>query len=155
MIVFDLKCGHDHLFEAWFRSSADYEDQRARRLIACPFCADAAVEKAVMAPNIPAKANQRAEQPVKRDGARDTPPPTPQQVKQVLAQLAQAQARMLEKSEWVGGAFVDRARAMHLGDEPARQIHGQASVEQARELADEGIAVAPLLLPVVPPEARN
>jgi hypothetical protein len=81
--------------------------------------------------------------------------PSPEAVKQALALLAAKQAQMLEKSEWVGTAFADRARAMHLGDEPASQIHGQASIAEARDLIDEGIAVAPLLVPVIPPTARN
>jgi len=52
-------------------------------------------------------------------------------------------------------AFTDRARAMHQGDVPVATIHGQATAEQAKALIDEGVAVAPLPFPVVPPEARN
>ena len=40
MIVFDLSCAGDHVFEAWFASSSAYESQRERRLIACPVCGD-------------------------------------------------------------------------------------------------------------------
>ena len=58
MIVFDLKCGAGHVFEAWFGSSADYDSQRERGLIACPLCGDAQVGKAVMAPNVAAKGNR-------------------------------------------------------------------------------------------------
>ena len=145
MIVFDLKCGGDHVFEAWFGSSGDYESQRERGLIACPMCGDAQIAKAVMAPNVAAKGNRRAEVPA---GAKPDP-------KQMLAALAQAQAKLLEGSTHVGLAFADKARAMHLGDEPHAPIHGQASVAEAKALIDEGVAVAPLPLPVVPPEQRN
>ena len=79
MIVFDLKCAAAHVFEAWFGSSADYDDQRARGLVQCPICGDGAVEKAVMAPNVAAKRNQQAEV-------------TPAAVKTALATLAKAQA---------------------------------------------------------------
>jgi hypothetical protein len=34
-------------------------------------------------------------------------------------------------------------------------IHGQATRAEAVALAEEGVPVAPLLIPVVPPEARN
>lgn len=145
MIVFDLKCGGGHVFEAWFGSSADYESQRARTLIACPMCGDSRIEKAVMAPNVAAKGNRRS----------DAPPSAKPDPKQLMAVLAEAQAKMLEGSQWVGMAFADKARAMHLGEEVHAPIHGQASAEEAKALIEEGVAVAPLPLPVVPPEQRN
>ena len=73
----------------------------------------------------------------------------------LLAALAQAQAKMLEGSTHVGMAFADKARAMHLGDEPHTPIHGQASIAEAKALIEEGVPVAPLPLPVVPPEQCN
>jgi hypothetical protein len=142
VIVFDLKCTHAHVFEAWFGSSADYDEQQARGLVSCPICGDGAVEKAVMAPRVAAKGNRQ-------------PEATPQAVKAALAMMAKAQAEALQGSEWVGTAFADRARAMHLGEEDKAVIHGQATVEQARALIDEGVEVAPLPLPIAPPEARN
>lgn len=146
MIVFDLQCRHDHVFEAWFGSSAAYEEQRAGGLLACPICGDADVTKAVMAPNVAAKGNAR-------DAARPAVPAG--DAKALLARLAEAQARALEGSQWVGMRFSDHARAMHLGEEDSRPIHGQASLAEAKALIEEGVAVAPLPLPVVPPEASN
>lgn len=142
MIVFDLKCARAHVFEAWFGSFADYEDQRGRGLVACPICGDDTVEKAVMAPNVAAKGNRQ-------------PDVTPAAMKAALTALAQAQARALEGSQWVGTAFADRARSMHLGEEDKAPIHGQATPDEARALIDEGVEVAPLPFPVAPPDARN
>ncbi len=142
MIVFDLRCDTGHVFEAWFASSAAYEDQRARQIVRCPVCDDAQVQKAVMAPNIAAKGNR-------------TTASAAYGRQQLIGALAEAQARALEGSEWVGRAFPDRARAMHLGDEPPAPIHGETSLAEARELVDEGIAIAPLPFPVVPPALRN
>ncbi len=152
MIVFDLKCGGGHVFEAWFRSSTAYAEQQTAKLVACPLCGSGDVTKAVMAPNLAAKGNQRA--PGRAPPAPADAPP-PEVVKAAMEMLASAQAKMLEKSQWVGTTFADRARAMHLGEEPTAQIHGQATREQARELAEEGVPVAPLLVPVVPPEQCN
>ncbi|MGK6355631.1 DUF1178 family protein [Sphingomonas sp. DT-207] len=152
MIVFDLKCGAGHVFEAWFGSSAAYEAQRTGGLVECPLCGSPDVTKAVMAPNVAAKGNQRS--PVPAPGA-PAEAPSPEAVKAAMAAIAAMQARMLEKSQWVGTAFVDKARAMHLGEEETAQIHGQATPEQAQELIEEGVQVAPLLVPVVPPESRN
>lgn len=148
MIVFDLKCSGGHVFEAWFGSSAAYEKQRADGMIACPMCGEAKVEKAVMAPNVAAKGNRGA-----IAATADAHPP--EAVKAAMAALAAAQAKALEGSQWVGMAFADRARAMHVGDEAHALIHGQATAAQAKELIEEGVPVAPLPLPVVPPEACN
>jgi len=154
MIVFDLRCGHGHVFEAWFRSSADYASQRDTGLIACPICADTAIDKAVMAPNVSVKGN-RAVAAAPHQAKPVEQAPVPQEAREMLAAIAAVQAKLLEKSQWVGGAFADQARAMHQGETPHRLIHGQASMEDARALAEEGVAVAPLLVPVIPPEARN
>lgn len=140
MIVFDLRCGTGHVFEAWFASGAAYNEQRAAGQVACPICGDASVEKAAMAPAVPAKGNAG---------------PPPAAVKAFIAKLAAEQAKVLENSTWVGRAFPERARAMHSGDEAQAVIHGQATVAEAKALADEGVPVAPLPLPVVPPEAKN
>jgi len=144
MIVFDLKCGAGHVFEAWFGSSGDYEDQRARGLLACPLCGDAEVAKAAMAPNVPAKGNRK-----------DDAPPSPAAVKAALAAMAEAQKKALDGSTWVGQAFAGKARAMHEGEIDHAPIHGQASAEEARALVEDGVPVAPLPFPVTPPNARN
>lgn len=142
MILFDLKCGGGHVFEAWFKSSAAYDDQRAGGLIACPVCGDSDVGKALMAPNVAPKGNRAA-------------PPTPTAMKAALAAIASAQAEAIKQSTWVGTAFADTARAMHSGEKTMTAIHGQATREEAKALVEEGVPVAPLLVPVVPPEALN
>lgn len=154
MIVFDLKCSAGHVFEAWFGSSRAYEEQRSGGLVACPLCGDAEIAKAVMAPNVAAKGNQRGE-PMPAKSTETGAAPSPEAVKAALIAMARAQSELLERSQWVGTAFTDRARAMHVGDEAPAQIHGQASVEEARALVEEGVAVLPLPFPVVPPEQRN
>jgi hypothetical protein len=133
MIVFDLQCADNcGSFEAWFRSNADYEEQRQAGLVQCPVCQSAEVEKAPMAPRVPRK---RADDAV--------------------ARLAAMQAEMLKKSRWVGDEFAETARAMHLGEIESEQVHGKATIEQAKSLVDEGVPVAPLPFPVTPPTQVN
>ncbi|WP_205481519.1 DUF1178 family protein [Sphingomonas arenae] len=137
MIVYDLLCGSGgHVFEAWFGSSSDYDDQCARGLLSCPMCGSDEIGKAPMAPAV-------------------RPSGVVPDAKAMLAALAAAQAKALENSTWVGGRFVDEARAMHLGEVDHRPIHGQATLADARSLAEEGVPIAPLPLPVVPPEEAN
>lgn len=149
MIVFDLRCTQAHVFEAWFGSSDAYEDQRARGLLRCPLCDDPAVVKAAMAPNVATKGNARA-LPVRADART-----SPAAVKGALQTLARAQAEVLAKSEWVGRGFADRARAMHDGVEAPAPIYGQTTRAEATALVADGVPIAPLPLPVIPPDAVN
>ncbi len=154
MIVFDLRCRQAHIFEAWFGSSAAFEDQQARGLLACPICGDDEIVKAVMAPNVAAKGNSRSV-PAPRVDAPTPPALDPETMKAALHALAQAQAQVLEKSQWVGRAFADRARAMHVGETAATPIHGETTLAEAKALVEEGVPIAALPLPVVPPDTVN
>lgn len=138
MIVFDLDCSQSgDRFEAWFRSNADFEQQLEQGLVQCPVCQSSRVAKAPMAPRVPRRGNRG---PAMREA---------------IAQLASLQAELLRDSRWVGAEFADTARAMHLGEIETAQVHGEATAEQARSLVDEGVPIAPLPLPVVPPNQVN
>jgi len=156
MIVFDLVCAHAHVFEAWFGSTEDYDKQQARGLVTCPMCGSGEVQKAVMAPNVSPKSNSRAVVPAPKPAAAPVPMQAgaalPADVKAALTALAQAQAKALEGSEHVGRRFAAEARAIHTGDAPERIIHGHATAEEAKSLIEDGVPVAPLPFPVVPPE---
>ncbi len=156
LIVFDLCCAAgDHRFEAWFASSDSFADQQVRGLIGCPVCGDSDVKKAVMAPRLGAKSNQRQLAPVKPAAAPTSDQPSPELVRRVMAEIAAKQAEMLPQSRWVGRDFANAARAMHEGRAAEDLIHGQASPGEAQALRDEGIAAMPLLVPIVPPDAVN
>ena len=133
MIVFDLQCSAGcGAFEAWFRSSADYDEQRGAGLVECPVCQSTGVEKAPMAPRVPRKSSGDP-----------------------LAKLAALQSEMLKNSKWVGSEFTETARAMHNGEIEPAIVHGNATIAQATSLAEEGVPVAPLPLPVPPPNQVN
>ena len=152
MIVFELACPHEHRFEGWFGSSADFARQQAGGLVSCPTCGSRQVSKAPMSPAVGRKGNQRQDKspalPVSRG-------PLPPELQQALTNLAQAQAKALENSTWVGDDFADATRAMHYGEREAEAIHGRADGETALALLEEGIAVAPLPFPLIPPSDLN
>jgi len=156
MIVFDLRCRDaGHVFEIWFGSTTDYEDQRERGLIDCPYCGSRSIDKAVTAARVPAKTNS-----ARASAAADQPlaggaPPDVARMKAMMAGLAAAQARLLEGSEHVGDRFAEEARSMHLGETDHRSIHGRATPDEARALIDEGVAVLPLPLPTRAPGTDN
>ncbi|GGD51924.1 DUF1178 family protein [Erythrobacter arachoides] len=162
MIVYDLCCAHDHRFEGWFGSSADFDSQKARGLLACPTCGSERIGKAPMAPAVGRKGNrQEVRAPdVHKPAATvsDTSianVPIPPQVAQAMAKLAEAQATALKNSTWVGKEFAEQSRAMHYGERDHAAIHGQASSEDTRALLEEGVPVAPLPFPVAPPKDLN
>ncbi len=159
MIVFDLKCeGAGHVFEAWFGSSADYEDQKARGLLACPMCGDSRIGKALMAPAVAAKGNRRVEAPSPvAEQTVPVPVSTGDEAKMraLIDTLATAQKKALEGSTWVGRGFAEQARAMHYGEQDRASIHGEVAPAEAKALFAEGVDVAPLPFPVVPPQAKN
>jgi len=138
MIVFDLHCARSgDRFEAWFRSNADFEQQLEQGQVQCPVCQSSEVAKAPMAPRVPSRSNRAA-------GAGD-----------VIAKLAALQAELLRGSRWVGDRFADTARAMHLGETETAPVHGEATAEEARSLVEDGVPIAPLPLPIVPPNQVN
>ena len=137
MIVFDLRCLEGgESFEAWFGSNADFDRQVERGLVRCPVCQSSRVTKAPMAPLVP------------RFGAAG-------EIGGMIEKLASLQAEMLKGSQWVGETFAETARAMHLGEIESSAVHGQATPEEVDSLLDEGVPVAPLPLPVVPPNQVN
>ena len=130
MIVYDLVCTAAHRFEAWFGSGADYDAQKARGLLECPLCGCGQVDKAVMAPAVPAKSNQQR-----------------QSQSLALAEPAE-QMLMLQRafeasSDYVGDRFAAEARAIHQAGE-TRSVHGEATADDVKALRDDGVPVLPL-----------
>ena len=154
MIVFDLQCPGGHRFEGWFGSSEDYAGQQERGLVTCPECGSGGVGKALMAPSLGRKGNQVAPQKSSKPQPMASGPLPPEAAKMMQA-LATMQAAALKDSTWVGGKFAEKSRAMHYGEAAQETIHGQATVAEAKELHEEGIAVMPLPFPVAPPDETN
>jgi len=149
MIVFDLKCENGHVFEAWFRTSASYETQKADGIVACPHCGSEAIEKAIMAPNVAAKANQKTDTKSAHLPADQRPPAMDESIADRIADGAELFGEAVDKlrkhveenCEYVGEDFTEEARAMHYGEKEERGIYGEATAEERDELADEGIDV--------------
>ncbi|MBO9604080.1 MAG: DUF1178 family protein [Novosphingobium sp.] len=154
MIVFDLRCAEGHGFEGWFGSSDDFAGQQARGLVSCPHCGSSEIAKAPMAPAVPKKGNQQAEQRPEKAmpvAGGEMPP----ELAQAMGKLAHMQAEALKQSTWVGDKFAEQSRAMHYGEQASEVIHGKATPKEAKALLEEGIPVAPLPFPVAPPDELN
>jgi len=141
MIRYDLICNHEHRFDGWFRSSADFDVQNGEGHVTCPQCGSNEIEKALMAPGIPAKGSREA-RPV-AGGA------LPAEAVEAMRKIRQA---VEQNADYVGERFPEEARKIHYEETEARGIYGEASGEEVKELCEEGIAIQPL--PVLP-EDKN
>ena len=153
MIQYALVCDRGHEFESWFQDSMAYDKQARRKLIACPHCGSAKVEKAIMAPRI-SEAKRRAQPPAASTapGTKEKSPVamlSPQE-KEFRTKLKELRDHLTKNADHVGPKFPEEARKMHYGEIEHRSIYGEASPEEARRLADEGIEFHPL--PILPDE---
>ena len=134
MIRYNLKCARAHEFEAWFRSSAAYDEQRKAGQVGCAVCGATEVEKAVMAPALKAAAT----------AAPDLAPRLSTPASPAEAALAALRRKIETTSDYVGREFAAEARRIHDGAGAKRAIWGEASLDDARALKDDGIPVAPI-----------
>ena len=139
MIVFDLKCGKDHVFEAYFADSATYELQAKAGEIACPLCGDETVAKAPMAPNIAVNNKARGEPAPAKAPVRQ--PPSPPEMARAVATLRRMRTHIEQNFDNVGTRFPEEARKIHYGEVERRNIYGDATKEEVGSLADEGIEI--------------
>ena len=147
MIRFTLNCAQDHAFEAWFKSGEAFERQTAGGQVACPACGDRTVRKAVMAPAIMRSGSRDAPAAVVETAPAPLPPPpprAPEPAAQMMALLRKIRTHVERNFDDVGERFPEEVRRMHHGEAEARNVYGRATVEEARELLDEGIPVHPL-----------
>ena len=159
MIRYALRCERDHEFESWFQSSSAFDSQVKRKLVTCPVCGSAKVEKAIMAPRLARTDKDRgAPEEVVPTPAPAAPEPkapvamiSPQE-RELRQKLKALRDHLTKNAEHVGARFPEEARKMHYGEIEHRSIYGEASPDEAEALHEEGIEFHPL--PVLP-EDRN
>ena len=156
MIRYTLRCDRGHAFESWFQTSSAYDSQVKRKLVTCPACGSAKVEKAIMAPQIVSKKSRDRAAPAPAAATEATTPvSTPlmmAQERELRAKLRELRDHIVKNADNVGERFPNEARKMHYGDIEHRPIYGEASPDEARSLIEEGVEVSPL--PVLPDD-RN
>lgn len=139
MIRYDLNCKEGHRFDGWFASSSAFESQRDAGQIPCTICGTTDIDRALMSPQVPARASQGSEQPADTTAQKNA--------------LEQLRRHVEANSDYVGLRFADEARAMHEGRSEHRSIYGEAKPEEARKLVEDGVPIAPL--PFIPTRKTN
>jgi hypothetical protein len=149
MIRYRLVCNKKHEFESWFSSSTAYDRLAKKGQVECPQCGSKKVTKALMAPGV-AKRGRRSEP---AEAVAPGPPPVPgspddarrvEMQRQFLTLMRQVRAEVESKAEYVGPRFAEEARKIHNEESEARGIWGEATLEEARELVEDGIDCLPL-----------
>lgn len=133
MIRFALSCHNEHAFDGWFRNGEDFETQRKRGLVTCPVCQSARVEKALMAPAVATGRKQEKMALAMGEEQRKT-----------LARLKAMAEEAKKNADYVGDKFAEEARRIHFGEVEPRGIYGEATTEEARALAEDGVDFIPL-----------
>ena len=141
MIRFSLTCQNDHSFDGWFRDSEDFDKQKKRGLIACPDCGSVKVDKALMAPAV-STGRKREMMALAMSAAQ----------KKAMAELKALSEKLRENADYVGDKFAEEARKIHFGETDPRGIYGEATPEEAKSLAEDGVEFMPI--PVFPDD-RN
>lgn len=99
----------------------------------CSVCGTIDVAKTLMAPAVSGTREKGVE------SAPLSAPATPAE-----AALRKMREHLRKNSDYVGREFAQEARRIHEGEADERAIWGEASVEDAKSLNDDGIAVAPI-----------
>lgn len=154
MKVLNLRCAQGHGFEGWFASEDDFQAQQGRRLVSCPMCGDAQVDKLPSAPRLnlsgarePRVADRQSAEPTAAAAPGPATSAAAGMPPELQALWLKAVQQVMASTEDVGEKFPEEARRMHYGESPQRGIRGQATAEERAALADEGIEVVPLPLP--------
>ena len=74
---------------------------------------------------------------------------TPQE-QELRTKLKELRDHITKNADYVGQKFPDQARKMHYGEIEHRSIYGEASLEDAKELVEEGIELH--AIPTLPDE---
>lgn len=170
MIRYALKCAEGHRFESWFQSASAYDKLASAGLVTCAVCDSTSVQKAIMAPRVqpardtapvPERDNQSETGNNQSDVATSETPPSAATKTEMVQGHTTGQNLTSEKTEfeksvsalrkqvethsdYVGRDFAQQARSMHLGDSPSRAIYGEAKLEEAKDLIEDGVPIVPL-----------
>ena len=128
MIKYLLKCKDcNEEFESWFGSSGEYDRLLKLKLLNCQSCESINVEKSLMSPNL---LNTRKKEDLKNI----------KKYKSVRKKLSDYKKFVRDNFEYVGDNFAYKARRIHYEKKNQKKgIYGSASLEDVKELKEEGI----------------
>ena len=134
MIKYNLECSCGETFESWFQNSNEYEKLLKMNLINCYVCGRSkTVKKSIMAPSVATSKTSVAEKDVEQKK---------EFFKNVKSKIRELNDYVAKNAEFVGDKFVSEVRSIHYDKKKKRNIYGNATLEETKELQEEGIDVA-------------
>ena len=144
MIKYRLRCTRGHEFETWFQNSEAYDKLAKRRQLSCATCGSDKVEKAIMAPRIGKSGKAQSGGAGEAAVVASPIPAVPQDLQAMRAALNALRKEVIANADYVGENFAEEARRIHDDEAPARGIYGEASLDEAKALIEDGIGILPL-----------
>ena len=131
MIRYTLNCKNGHQFDSWFSNSDSFEKLRKKGLLECAICSSKEVEKSLMAPKITSSSDKKTETLISTQS-------------DLEKEIKALKHKIKSTATDVGENFSSEARAMHYGEKEEKPIIGKATMDEAKDLAEEGVPFIPL-----------
>ena len=134
MIKYNLECSCGESFESWFQNSNEYEKLLKKNLINCYVCGSTkTVKKSIMAPSVATSKTSATQKNTEQKK---------EFLKNVKSKIKELNDYVAKNAEYVGDKFVSEVRSIHYDKKQKRNIYGNATLEETKELQEEGIEVA-------------
>ena len=134
MIKYNLECSCGESFESWFQNSNEYEKLLKKNLINCYVCGSTkTVKKSIMAPSVTTSKTSATQKNAEQKK---------EFLKNVKSKIKELNDYVAKNAEYVGDKFVSEVRSIHYDKKQKRNIYGNATLEETKELQEEGIDVA-------------
>jgi hypothetical protein len=134
MIKYNLECLCGENFESWFQNSNEYEKLLKKNLINCFVCGSSkTIKKSIMAPSVASSKTSATKKDVEQKK---------EFLKNVKSKIRELNNYITKNAEYVGDKFVSEVRSIHYDKKKKRNIYGNATLEETKELQEEGIDVA-------------
>ena len=131
MIKYTLNCKNGHQFDSWFSDSGSFEKLKKKGHLECVICSSREVEKSLMVPSINPGSDEKQKTLISAQS-------------DIEKEIRDLKHKIKTTATDVGENFSTEARAMHYGEKEEKPIIGKASLDEAKDLAEEGIPFIPL-----------
>ena len=131
MIKYTLNCNNGHQFDSWFSNSDSFENLKKSGHLECAICSSKKVQKSLMAPRITSESSKKEETLISTQSVLE---------KEIKALKQKIKTTAID----VGENFPIEARAMHYGEKEEKPIIGKTTLDEAKDLAEEGIPFIPV-----------
>ena len=129
MIKYKLICKNcDFSFDSWFASSKEYEKLKSKNFLNCHKCNSQKVEKTLMAPQL---INRNSIDNLEKKNTK---------LNEKKNKIKEYQKFIKSNFDYVGENFAYEARSLHYSKKNKKKgIYGRASLQDVKELKEEGI----------------